>query len=126
MILLLSFIKQVFNYVFVSNDLQNKLLRINLLGVLLGVGIGIPLIMQYGLIGGLLTQALLEILFVAGALWIAWRHHVFPTLKRPLLCIFAFGASGLIRGGTAYLQKISYEADLLWISCAFVLTVLIT
>ena len=63
-ILTLSFVKQIFNYLFVSTHLQNKLLQINLVGVIIGVSIGIPLILRYGLMGGLITQGLLEVLFV--------------------------------------------------------------
>jgi len=47
----MSFIKQVYNYLFVAVDKQNVLLPINLIGVGLGVLLGIRVIPHYGLLG---------------------------------------------------------------------------
>jgi len=76
-----SFIKQVFNYLFVSTELHNKLLGINLFGVVVGVGIWIPIILRYWLVGAVTTQILLEVLFVCWALFVAWRQNMLPNLK---------------------------------------------
>ncbi|UFX83460.1 oligosaccharide flippase family protein [Candidatus Absconditicoccus praedator] len=81
-VLVLSFVKQIFNYVFVINNLQNKLLIINFLGVSIGLIVGLPLILQYNLIGGIITQILLEVLFVLGAIFIAWKNKILPTINR--------------------------------------------
>lgn len=48
-VLVLSFIKQVYNYLFVVLEKQNLLFEINLVGVLIGAGVGIWLIPEYGL-----------------------------------------------------------------------------
>jgi O-antigen/teichoic acid export membrane protein len=45
--LFLSFIKQIFNYIFVANDQQNKLLGINLFGVIFGLSAGLYLIPKF-------------------------------------------------------------------------------
>ena len=77
----LSFIKQVFNYLFVSTDLHNKLLGINLFGVVVWVAIGVPLLLKYQLIGWIITQILLEVLFVLWAFFVAWKHKMLPDIK---------------------------------------------
>jgi O-antigen/teichoic acid export membrane protein len=50
-VLLMTFIKQVYNYIFVATDNQNELFKINSLGVILGIGCGIFLVKYYGLVG---------------------------------------------------------------------------
>ncbi len=92
-ILLLSFIKQVFNYIFISTNIHNKLLKINLFGVVIGTILGLLLIpkrgLGLGLIGGVITQGVLEILFVLGAIYIARKHNKLPTIRRKYLGISA-------------------------------------
>ncbi len=92
-ILLLSFIKQVFNYIFISTNIHNKLLKINLFGVVIGTILGLILIPKrgfgLGLVGGVITQGVLEILFVLGAVYIAWKHNKLPTIRRKYLGISA-------------------------------------
>jgi len=51
LILLGSFVKQTFNYVFIAHRKQNLLLSINLFGVVVGVPIGLFLVKHYALIG---------------------------------------------------------------------------
>ncbi len=79
-VLRLSFLKQVFNYIFVATDNQNMLLWINLLWVSIWISVGVYLIPLYNIPGGIVTQILLEILFVAGAFFIALRKKVFPII----------------------------------------------
>ncbi len=83
-VITLSFAKQVFNYLFVSTDHHNKLLWINLFGVVVWVGIGVPLILRYNLIGWVITQILLEALFVLWAVYVAWRHDALPSIRHTL------------------------------------------
>lgn len=78
-VITLSFIKQVFNYLFVSVDLHNKLLWINLFGVVVWVSLWVPLILQYNVWWWVATQILLEILFVVWAIYVAYKHRVIPT-----------------------------------------------
>ncbi|MEF2174995.1 MAG: oligosaccharide flippase family protein [Candidatus Absconditabacteria bacterium] len=117
-VLFLSFIKQVFNYIFVSTNLQNNLFYINLTGVIIGSIIGIPLIWNYNIIGGIITQILLEILFVAGAIIVAYKNNVLPkvpikgTLVIVLITLFIGLASKLINipynNGAAYFAYIIF------------------
>ncbi len=96
-ILVLSFIKQVFNYIFISTNIHNKLLKINLFGVVVWTLLGLILIpkrgLGLGLIGGVITQGTLEILFVLGAIFIAWKHDKLPIIR---LKYFSISAGVLI------------------------------
>ncbi len=80
-VLILSYIKQVFNYVFISFEKQNILLPVNLTGIVLWLGIGGILIWQYNLLGGIVTQLLLEILFVAGWIYRAAKQNILPAIS---------------------------------------------
>lgn len=80
-VITLSFAKQVFNYLFVSTDNHNKLLRTNLFGVALGLLIGVPALLQRQLAGGVITQIVLEAGFLGGAVWIAHKHHLLPIIR---------------------------------------------
>ncbi|MBQ7074782.1 hypothetical protein IJM86_07225 [bacterium] len=62
-VLVLSFIKQIFNYLFVALDKQNVLFKNNLIGVIVGVIVGIFVIPKRNLIGGVITQILIESFF---------------------------------------------------------------
>ena len=80
-VLILSYIKQVFNYVFISFERQNILLNVNLSWILLGLSIGTILILKYNLFGGIITQILLELLFVGW--WIFWasKQKTLPLIS---------------------------------------------
>ncbi len=81
-VLVLNFIKQVMNYIFVSTELHNNLLRVNGRGVLIGTSIWWILIRHGNILGWLMTQILLEILFVWWSLWVASHHKILPTIPR--------------------------------------------
>jgi len=81
-VLLLSFIKQVYNYLFVAIEKNNDIFWVNLIGVIIGLGIGIYSIPRYALLGGIVTQVSLEIMYVLGALYIAWHHNALPFVRR--------------------------------------------
>ena len=49
-VLLLSFIKQVYNYLFVSVDKQNVLFTINIVGVIIGLAVALYLIPRYAIV----------------------------------------------------------------------------
>lgn len=66
LVLLLSFIKQVYNFLFVSLHLNNKLLRVNGIGVLIGAIVGFITIPRYGMTGGIITQMTMEFCYVVG------------------------------------------------------------
>ena len=91
-VLILSFIKQVYNYIFVSLHLQNKLFWSNLFGVVVGMIIGLPLIYQTGLHGGIITQILLELGFAVGSIFIAWKYKVLPHVDGKFLSLISFCA----------------------------------
>jgi len=86
-VLALSFIKQVFNYLFVAEEKQNVLLFINLIGVIVWLSIGLWAIPHYGIIGGIATQLTLEIAFVIGSIITAYRHNIVPYIHRKSVSI---------------------------------------
>jgi O-antigen/teichoic acid export membrane protein len=83
-VLLLSFIRQVHNYLFVSTWHQNTLFGINLFGVTVWLIIWLPLIITYGLWWGIITQILLEVLFLGGSLRVAHRQKISLVFPRKI------------------------------------------
>lgn len=81
-VLALSFIKQVYNYLFVAEEKQNLLLSINLIGVIVGLAVWLWVIPHYGIIGGIVTQLTLELAFVIGSIITAYRHNITPYIHR--------------------------------------------
>ena len=77
----MSFIKQVYNYLFVAVDKQNILLPINFIGVVLWVLLGIRVIPHYGLLWWVITQLFIEFVFMVGAMWVAARKKVSPIVS---------------------------------------------
>lgn len=87
-VLFRSFIKQVYNYLFVAVEKQNVLLPINLIGVLVWVPLWIRLIPKYGLWWWALTQLAIEFIFMMGAIRIGKRKKVQPIFSlRKLLSL---------------------------------------
>ena len=95
-VLVLSFIKQVYNYLFVALEQQNLLFWVNLTGVLIGAWIWIYLIPHYGLLWGVITQVLIEVMFAIWAMWIWKKKWMTPILNwkvifQLLLVMLIFG-----------------------------------
>ncbi|MCX6825198.1 MAG: oligosaccharide flippase family protein [candidate division SR1 bacterium] len=90
-ILLFSFVKQVYNYVFVATGKHNVLLLVNGVGVLVGIFVGLYTIptwhstLGWGLLGAIITQMIMEILFMSGAIFTGFRMKVSPILKTSIL-----------------------------------------
>ncbi len=51
---------------FVSTGLNNHLLKVNAIGVVIGMAVGIYMIPKYGIVGGIATQMLMELLYLLG------------------------------------------------------------
>jgi len=66
-----SFVKQIYNYLFVSVERQNVLLWINLFWVIIWVLVWIYTIPKYWLFWWVITQVLLEFLFMMWAIMVA-------------------------------------------------------
>lgn len=81
-VLFLSFIKQVFNYIFVAHEKQNKLLWINLFGVVIWLSAGLYLIPNFKIAWWIITQILLEVLFVSWSLFVAYKNKLLPKINR--------------------------------------------
>lgn len=81
-VLVLSFIKQVYNYLFVVLEKQNLLFEINLIWVLIGAGAGIWLIPEYGLMWWIITQILIEVIFTLGAIGLGIKKQLTPQLSK--------------------------------------------
>ena len=79
LVLLLSFTKQVYNFLFVSLHLNNKLLWVNGIGVTIGAIVWFIVIPKYGIWWWIITQMVMELCYVIWWLWIAHSH------KAPLL-----------------------------------------
>lgn len=94
-VLIMSFVKQIFNYLFVATERQNSLLIINLIGVAIGTSIGLWAIIHYNVTGWIIAQLTLEFLFMSGAMIVAWRGWVFPRIDLMKL-IVALGGLGAI------------------------------
>lgn len=117
-VLTLSFVKQVFNYLFVSTDLQNTLLSINLGWVTVGLIIGVPLVWQYDLIWWLIMQILLEVGFVWWALRIAHTHKVLPYVHSrsiAILLLCCIIGSILLYTSTRHLEPSNWIHVLYWL-----------
>ncbi len=81
-VLFFSFIKQIFNYLFVSLEKQNVLFRINLTWVVVWVLVALFVIPKRNLLGWIIVQVLIETIFMVGAMIVAWRLKVFPKFKK--------------------------------------------
>lgn len=105
-VLLLTFTKQVFNYMFIATDHQNKLFSVNTWGVIFGVGFASRAVYQYGLVGGIAGQLFVEALYVLWALWIAYRNKVMPIVNAKIIWIIIWwaGVGSLIAYGLYYYQ----------------------
>jgi len=80
-VLRLSFIKQVFNYLFIATNRQNVLLKINLTWVIIGISIWLRAIPRYGIQWWVFTQIILEIMFVLGTLQVAFKQKILPIIS---------------------------------------------
>lgn len=81
-VLALSFIKTIFNYVFVAAKKQNILFPINLRWVAIGGIAAYFGVKYYNLIGWLWAQLLMEVLFLAWSIRYAKKHNILPTFSR--------------------------------------------
>ena len=81
-VLLFSFIKQIFNYLFVSIEKQNVLFRINLTWVLVWILVGLFVIPRRNLLWWVIVQLLIEIIFMVGAMMVAGKLKVFPKFQK--------------------------------------------
>jgi O-antigen/teichoic acid export membrane protein len=102
-VLALSFIKQVYNYLFVAEEKQNLLFWINLVGVIIGLAIGLWTIPHYGILGGIVTQLTLEITFVIGSIYTAHRQNITPIFPRQAITIITITTATLARLGYQYI-----------------------
>lgn len=94
-----SFIKQVYNYLFVAVDKQNVLLPINLIWVLVGIPLWIFMIPKYWLFGWVVTQLTIELLFMFGAIRVGKRKKVQPILSKKIIRRLLISLSWLAASG---------------------------
>jgi O-antigen/teichoic acid export membrane protein len=81
-VLFFSFIKQIFNYLFVSLEKQNVLFKINLTWVIVWVIVGLVVIPKWNLLWWVITQVLIETIFMVWAMAVAWKLKVYPKFNR--------------------------------------------
>ena len=100
-VLLLTFTKQVFNYMFIATDKQNRLFDVNTRWVVIGIGSAAIRVYYYGIVWWIAGQLFVETLYVIGALWIAYSEKLMPILSRNIIwkmiawiifaCVLAYG-----------------------------------
>ncbi len=83
--LLLTFTKQVYNYIFISTDHQNELFKVNTWWVIIGIGCATRRVYQYWLVWGIAGQLFVELLYVLWACWIGYRKWVLPLFDQKIL-----------------------------------------
>ena len=81
-VLFFSFIKQIFNYLFVSLEKQNVLFKINLTWVVVWVLVALFVIPKWNLLWWIIVQVLIETIFMVGAMIVAWKMKVFPKFQK--------------------------------------------
>ena len=81
-VLFFSFIKQIFNYLFVSIEKQNVLFKINLTWVIVWVLTALFVIPKWNLLGWIIVQVLIETIFMVWAMIVAWKLKVFPKFQK--------------------------------------------
>jgi len=131
-VLRLSFIKQVFNYLFVATDRQNLLLRINLIGVTFGISLWLYLIPKYNIVWWIITQITLEFLFVIGALFVAFKQKIFPIIPRKklfqlagILLIWTI-SNRFLRKGIQHINREKYKIFIeIWFTIFCITSILI-
>ncbi len=99
-VLALSFVKTVFNYVFVAANRQNTLFPINLFGISIGVFLALFSVYYYNLLGGIVAQLLMEVLFVAWSVYYAKRYDIMPKIsfwRQRWVHVFFIVLIGLLR-----------------------------
>jgi len=88
-VLRLSFIKQVFNYIFVAHEKQNLLFKINLIWVIIWITLGLIIIPKYHLRWWVITQLLLEVLFVGWSIYTAYKQKLLPKINKKITIIIS-------------------------------------
>ena len=81
-VLFFSFIKQIFNYLFVSLEKQNVLFKINLTWVIAWILVALFVIPKWNLLGWIIVQVLIETIFMVWAMVVAWKLKVFPKIQK--------------------------------------------
>ena len=81
-VLFFSFIKQIFNYLFVSLEKQNVLFKINLTWVIVWVLVALFVIPKWNLLWWIIVQVLIETIFMVGAMIVARKLKVFPKFQK--------------------------------------------
>lgn len=91
----------MYNYLFVAVDEQNILFKNNVIGVILGVLLGLFVIPRWNLLGGVITQIFIEMVYTFGAMRIAHRRQLTPIVqKRPFRTLIAIvGIAGVLGFG---------------------------
>jgi O-antigen/teichoic acid export membrane protein len=81
-VLFFSFIKQIFNYLFVSLEKQNVLFRINLTWVVVWILVALFVIPKWNLLWWVIVQLLIETIFMVWAMIVAGKLKVFPKFQK--------------------------------------------
>ncbi len=124
-ILTLSFVKQVHNYLFVSTWHQNALLWINLFWVIIWLAIAVPLVKSHQLIWWLIAQWILELLFVLWAVFVAWKNDIMLRVNKLAYIVLWFLLIDFVLFMPKDIFVWSVDTLWLWILQWFFLTLLL-
>lgn len=90
-VLILTFVNTVFNYIFVASGKQKSLFPINALSTVLGSILALWIVYYYSILGGVIAMIAMECFFVIGSLWSAHKNNIMPIVSyRHVLSIIGF------------------------------------
>ena len=124
-VLFASFIKQVYNYIFVATDEQNVLLKINGIWVIVGIVLWLITIPTWfglgrGLLGATITQVIMELVFMWWAIVVWIRKNISPILDKKILI-----RSGFIMVGLAIVWVLITSNMNIWYISFFIVAAII-
>lgn len=98
-VVILTFIKQTYNYIMVTFHHQNKLFEVNGIGLLIWWWVWLYLLYHYNIWWWVATQVLLEVLYVLWGIYMWFRLGINPIINRKrfayiVAMIIIFGALG--------------------------------
>ncbi len=95
-VVILTFIKQTYNYIMITFHHQNRLFEVNGIWLAIGGGVWIFLLYHYNILWWVITQILLEGLYVFGAIYMWYRLDINPIINWRRFGFVVWLLSGLL------------------------------
>lgn len=112
-VVILTFVKQTYNYIMVSFNHQNKLFWVNGIWLAIWWWLWIYLIQKYNVDGWIITQILLEVLYVLWWIYIWFRYKINPIINWKRL-IYIIGILWLMWLWWSYVYKYIWADYHIW------------